>query len=227
MLTPEQVYQYRTEGYLAIEGVLTSEQLARGRAVIVDFVEGSRAVTASDGVYELEDDHTAEVPHLRRIKSPAHAHPFFGDLLRSEPILDIIQSLIGPNVRALGSKLNLKTGSGGSAVQWHQDFAFHPHTNNDVLALGIAFDDSTLDNGCLHVLPGSHTGPVLAQHQDGVFVGAINPDESPADLRRAIPIEVSAGGVSVHHGRMLHGSASNTSDRPRRLLLWDVAAADA
>lgn len=226
-LTKAQIYRYRTEGFVTIEGVLSPAQIAEGRAVIEEFVERSRAVVDSDGLFDLEADHTSEAPRLRRLKSPAKAHPFFDELLRSDAILDMIESLIGANIRALGSKLNLKTGSGGSAVEWHQDFAFHPHTNDDVLALGVAFDDSTTENGCLLVVPGSHVGPILSHHQDGVFVGAVAPSTAPVDLRRAVPVEVAAGGVTIHHGRTLHGSSSNTSARPRRLLLWDVAAADA
>lgn len=227
MLTPAQLYRYRTEGFLTVEAVLTPEQVGQGRAVIDEFVERSRSVTDHDAVFDLEPDHTPERPHLRRIKSPARAHPFFDELLRSDPILDLVESVLGPDIRALGSKLNLKSAAGGSAVEWHQDFAFHPHTNDDVVAVGIAFDDSTVDNGCLMVVPGSHVGPVLDHHRDGVFVGAIDPADSPVDLGRAVPVEVRAGGVSLHHGRTLHGSAPNRSDRPRRLLLWDLAAADA
>jgi ectoine hydroxylase-related dioxygenase (phytanoyl-CoA dioxygenase family) len=227
MLTPAQLYRYRTEGFLTVERVLTPEQVAEGRAVIDEFVERSRMVTEHDCVFDLEPDHSAERPHLRRIKSPARAHPFFDELLRSDPILDLVESVLGHDIRALGSKLNLKSGAGGSAVEWHQDFAFHPHTNDDVVAVGIAFDDSTVDNGCLMVLPGSHVGPVLDHHQDGVFVGAIDPTTAPVDLSRAVPLEVSAGGVSLHHGRTLHGSTTNRSDRPRRLLLWDLAAVNA
>lgn len=227
MLTDAQIYRYRTEGYLVVEDVLTAEQIAHGRQVIDDFVERSRSVSASDDIFELEPDHTPAQPRLRRIKSPANAHPFFDELLRSSPILDLIEDLLGPNIRALGSKLNLKTGGGGAAVEWHQDFAFHPHTNDDVLAIGITFDDSTEENGCLRVLPGSHVGPILDHHQDGAFVGSVAPSTSPVDLDRAVPVVVRAGGVSIHHGRTLHGSGVNTSLAPRRLLLWDLAAADA
>jgi phytanoyl-CoA hydroxylase len=227
MLTPAQLYRYRTEGFLTIEGVLTPDQVAQGRAVIDEFVERSRSVTEHDAVFDLEPDHTADHPHLRRIKSPARAHPFFDELLRNDSILDLVESVLGPDVRALGSKLNLKSGAGGSAVEWHQDFAFHPHTNDDVVAVGIAFDNSTLDNGCLMVAPGSHVGPLLDHHQDGAFVGAIDPATAPVDLSRAVALEVGAGGVSLHHGRTLHGSTANRSDRPRRLLLWDLAAVDA
>ena len=227
MLTAAELYRYRTEGFLTIEGVLTPAQVTAGRAVLDEFVERSRTVSESDDVFDLEPDHSADNPRLRRIKSPAKAHPFFDELLRSDAILDIVESLLGPNIRALGTKLNLKSGGGGSPVEWHQDFAFHPHTNDDIVALGVTFDDSTTENGCLMVVPGSHTGPVLDHHQDGAFVGAIDPTTAPVDISRAVPVELAAGGVSVHHGRTLHGSSSNLSSRPRRLLLWDLAAADA
>ena len=230
MLSEAEKYRYQTEGFVTVEDVLTPAQVAEGRAIIEEFVERSRSVTASDDVFELEADHRPSAPHVARIKSPTRAHPFFDELLRSDAILDLVESLLGSDIRALGSKLNLKMaveGSAASAVEWHQDFAFHPHTNDDVLALGVAFDDSTVDNGCLLVVPGSHRGPVLDHHQDGAFVGAISPRSSPVDLDRAVPVLMRAGGVSIHHGRTLHGSRPNTSSNPRRLLLWDLAAADA
>lgn len=227
MLTRAQLYRYRTEGYVAVDDVLTTDQLARGRAIIDELVEQSRSASVGDPVFDVEHDHSPERPRVRRIKNPVRVHRFFGELLRSPTILGLVQSVLGPDVRALGSKLNLKTGGGGSAVEWHQDFAFHPHTNDDVVAVGIAFDDCTVDNGCLMVLPGSHCGPVLDHHQDGVFVGAIDPGTAPVDLDRAVPVQLRAGGVSLHHGRTLHGSAANQSGGSRRLLLLDLAAADA
>jgi ectoine hydroxylase-related dioxygenase (phytanoyl-CoA dioxygenase family) len=227
VLTSAQRYRYQTEGFITVPQVLTAEQITTARAIVEEFIEKSRGVRANDAVYDLEDDHTPQRPHVRRIKSPAKVHPFFDELLRSEPILDIIESLIGPDIRALGSKLNLKTGDGGSAVEWHQDVAFHPHTNDSVLAVGLALDPATTANGCLLVLPGSHHGPMLDHHQNGVFVGAVDPTTAPVDFSRAVPVELNAGDVSVHHGRLVHGSWPNTSTNPRRLLLWDIAAVDA
>ena len=51
------------------------------------------------------------------------------------------------------SKLNTKFEKGGSAVEWHQDWAFYPHTNDDVLAVGVMLDDVNLSNGPLMVIP--------------------------------------------------------------------------
>jgi ectoine hydroxylase-related dioxygenase (phytanoyl-CoA dioxygenase family) len=115
----------------------------------------------------------------------------------------------------------------GSPVEWHQDFAFYPHTNDDLLAVGVALDDCTIANGCMLMVPGSHRGPILDHHQDGVFVGAVDAARDNVDVSRAAPVTVRAGGISLHHCRMLHASAFNHSGSPRRLLLLQLAALDA
>jgi ectoine hydroxylase-related dioxygenase (phytanoyl-CoA dioxygenase family) len=145
--------------------------------------------------------------------------------MRHEGALDILAQLIGPNIRAIGHKLNMKSGSFGSPVEWHQDWAFFPHTNNNVLAIGICLDDMTEANGCLMVMPGSHKDRILDHHQDGYFVGAVT--EPDFDDSAAAKLEIPAGGMSIHHGRALHGSLPNTSTGSRRLLLFTYAAADA
>src|SRR5262249_50256284 len=112
-------------------------------------------------------------------------------------------------------------------IEWHQDFAFYPHTNDDLLAVGVALDDCTLENGCKQMIPGSHRGPILDHHQEGVFVGAVDPLKEQLDLSSAVYTPVRAGGISLHHCRMLHASAPNTSSRPRRVLFIEFCAVDA
>jgi ectoine hydroxylase-related dioxygenase (phytanoyl-CoA dioxygenase family) len=227
MLTDEQVKFYHDNGYLGLENVVPMAQIEEARRVVGELVEQSRTITSHTAVYDLEPEHSAERPLLRRIKAPTNVHPFFDQLMRSDAILDCLEPLIGPNMRFQGDKLNMKTAAIGSPVEWHQDVAFYPHTNDDLLAVGVALDDCTLENGCLLVIPGSHRGPTLDHHQDGYFVGAISPSREDVDLTQAVPVEVRAGGISIHHVAALHGSAPNTSSRPRRLLLYQYAAADA
>ena len=98
-------------------------------------------------------------------------------------------------------------------------------TNDNLLTVGLALDDATVDNGCLMVIPGSHRGPILDHWKDGHFMGAVS---TPSlDLSNARPLEIGAGGISIHHTRTLHGSAPNRSTKQRRLLLYTYAAADA
>jgi phytanoyl-CoA hydroxylase len=225
MLTQEQIAFYHKNGYLGVENVLTAQELAELRRVTDEFVEKSRAVTTHTDVFDLEPGHTAEHPRLRRLKTPASQHPVYDQILRHQRILDIVAQLVGTNIRTNGNKLNMKSPEFGSPVEWHQDWAFYPHTNDDLLAVGVAMDDMLLENGCLLVIPGSHKGPILDHHQNGVFVGAVaDPNFTPEHV---VPIELRAGGISIHHVRMLHASAPNVSSRPRRLYLVQYCAVDA
>ena len=131
------------------------------------------------------------------------------------------------NIRLQNSKLNVKAPGFGSPVEWHQDWAFYPHTNEDVLAVGVMIEDVRMDNGPMMVVPGSHTGPVYNHHADGRFCGAMDPSECDIDFSNAVPCIGSAGTVTLHQARLVHGSAQNTSSHPRPFLLYECMAADA
>jgi len=225
MLTQEQIDFYHTNGYLGVENVLSAAEVAELQKITDDFVDRSRQVTEHTNVFDLEPGHTPETPRLRRLKNPINHHEIYDRTMRHPRILDIVEQLIGSGVRTNGNKLNMKSAGFGSAVEWHQDFAFYPHTNDDLLAVGVAIDDMQLENGPLLVIPGSHQWPIYSHHQDGVFVGAVT--EAVKDEDKAVPIELKAGGISIHHARALHASAPNVSDRPRRLLLFQYCAIDA
>ena len=130
-------------------------------------------------------------------------------------------------MRLHGSKINLKSPRYGSPVEWHQDWAFYPHTNDDLLAVGVMLDDCTSDNGPLLVVPRSHRGPVWDHHAQGRFCGAVDPAAIGDEIARAVPLTGRAGSMSFHHVRLLHGSAQNVSALPRALLLFEYGAADA
>src|SRR5262249_20359436 len=159
-LSPEQVGRYREQGFIAVEGVLTEAEVRELQTVTDEFVERSRAVSDHTVVFDLEPGHTADSPRLRRLKAPHKQHEVYDRTMRNTRILDIVGQLIGDDIRHQNTKLNLKSPEFGSPVEWHQDWAFYPHTNDDVLAVGVAIDDMMLVNGCLMVVPGSHKGPV-------------------------------------------------------------------
>ena len=227
MLTQAQVDFYHENGYLGVENVLSADEIADLRRVTDEFVDKSRAVTQHTDVFDLEPGHTAESPRLRRLKDPFKHHPVYLQTLHHPKILDIVSQLIGYALRSNGNKLNLKYSEFGSPVEWHQDWSFYPHTNDDLLAVGVCIDPMTMENGALLVIPGSHKGPVLDHHSKsrGVFVGAVTDEDFTGE--NAVPILLGAGGISIHHVRTLHASAPNTSPNPRRLLLSQYCAIDA
>ena len=227
MLTAAQIESYREIGYLVVPDVIGPDVLAKARAKLAELIEKSREVTASDSVYDLEAAHTPRNPRVRRIKDPHINGEVYNNLLRSPQIMDLVSQLIGPNLRMDHTKLNIKPARGGEPVEWHQDWAFYPHTNDDILEVGVMIEDCTMENGPLLMIPGSHRGPVFDHHSDGYFAGAIDPAAAGLDIREAVPITGKAGSITMHHVRLVHGSRDNLSDRDRPLLLFGYVAADA
>ena len=184
-------------------------------------------MTESNDRLDLEDSHSPDNPRIRRIKLPHRISPVMDDLLRSDHILAPVRDLIGPDVRLHTTKLNLKSAGYGAAIEWHQDFAFYPHTNDDVLAVGVLIDDMVEENGPLMVFPGTHKGEIFDHHANGVFAGAMDLAANGLDMGRAVQLTGPAGSISIHHGHIVHGSALNTSARDRRMLFYEMMAADA
>ena len=133
-LNPEQVNQFREMGYLVVENRIPEKILRDIRAEIERFEVEACGMEASNDRLDLEDSHSPDDPRLRRIKLPHKICEPVGELLHSDHILAPVRDLIGPDLRLHTSKLNMKSAGFGAAVEWHQDFAFYPHTNDDVLA---------------------------------------------------------------------------------------------
>lgn len=226
-LTRDQIDHYDQHGYLVLENRIPADWLARIRAEIARFEEEAQGMTASNGRLDLEDSHRPDAPRLRRIKLPHRISDDIRELMYSDHVLAPARDLIGPDIRLHTTKLNMKSAGYGAAVEWHQDYAFYPHTNDDILAIGVLIDDMAPENGPLQVFPGSHRGPVYDHHVDGVFAGAMSLAENGLDPADAVQLTGPAGSISIHHGRIVHGSALNRSDRARRVLFYEMMAADA
>ena len=227
MISDEQVLSYRTNGYLVVESLFSQAQIDEIRSVIDEFAERGKTLRESDGIIELEETHTPEQPRLRRIIWPDKHHPLFRDFVRDPKYVDVVSRLIGPNIRLHYCKVNLKLGGFGAPVQWHQDWSFYPHTNDDVLVSGVLLDDMVDDNGPIMVLPETHKGPVFDHHYDGHFTGAMDPDTCGLDFSKAVKLNAPAGSLILFHVRLVHGSDMNRSSRPRRVVFYELAAADA
>ncbi|MBA3505070.1 MAG: phytanoyl-CoA dioxygenase family protein [Betaproteobacteria bacterium] len=228
-LDRDTIERYRRDGVVVVERLLDDVNRQRMKQVLADLIERARNVSTHDDVYDLEPTHSAAEPRVRRIKKPHLVHSVFAEFLRSPRLLEVLSALLGPSgVRLHGSKLNLKSPEYGSPVEWHQDWAFYPHTNDDLLAVGVLLDDATEENGPLLVLPASHRGPTFDHHgPDGHFSGALDPSRDRLEFAAALPLIAPAGSCSFHHVRAVHGSAQNRSPQSRNLLLYEFAAADA
>ena len=228
-LTDEQIASYHRDGYLAVPRLIDADRVAALRRVTEGFVARSREATKSDAVFDLDPRHTAAAPVVRRIKNPADNDPLYRWVGLESPIVDVVSELLGGSVRFHHSKLNLKGSHVGAPVEVHQDAAFYPHSNDDVLAVGLLLDDATAENGAMSVLPGSQRGPIHTHFDtQGRFVGGMRDEDiARLDRRGAVLLALPAGSIHIHHYRLVHWSAPNTSPGDRRLLINSYRAADA
>jgi phytanoyl-CoA hydroxylase len=226
LLTAEAIARYRAQGYLLVENAIPPDVVAQAQRTTDEMIEASRALHRSDEVYDLEDTHAPHRPRVRRIKQPHKVHESYRAIGEHPHILDIVEQLVGPDIRLLLGKLNRKPPEGGEAVEWHQDWAFYPHTNDDHVIVGVMLEDCVEENGPLMVIPGSHTGPIHDHTVDGYFCGAMDLEACGVDAAKAVALTGRAGSITLHHVRTIHGSRPNLSPRSRHLMLFSYAAAD-
>jgi hypothetical protein len=229
VLTSDQATHYREHGWVAVPGLVDELWLQRLRAVTDAFLEQSRTLTESNVVFDLDDGHSAAEPRLRRLSSPTDLHETYWEFASQSVLVDVASDLLGPDIKFHHSKLNFKAARGGEEVKWHQDIQFWPHTNYDLLTIGVFLEDVDAGMGEVGFVSGSHDGPLFDLYDDDdVWVGALrDSDVALAHVERAEFPTGPAGTITVHNCRTVHGSAPNASDRPRPLLLQTYAAADA
>jgi len=205
-----------------------ADWLKRLQSVTSEFVDQSRSLTESTPFFDLEPDHTPSQPRIRRLVSPADLHPVFWEFASESILVDVVEDLLGPDIKFHHSKLNFKSPGGGEEVKWHQDIQFWPHTNYSPLTLGVFLGDVVPGMGNVGFVPGSHNLDLFDQYDGNEWVGCLSvKDLGSLDLDRAVYPQGPAGTVTVHNCRTVHGSAPNFSQQERPLLLQTYAAADA
>lgn len=227
-LSAEQIQHYQSQGYLVLEEFISAAWLARLQQTTQQFIEHSRATSKSNKTFDVEPDHCAQRPRLRRLNSPVDQHSDYWEFAAQSEIVDVAEALIGPNIKFHHSKLNFKYPQGGEAVKWHQDIPFWPHTNYDLITIGVYLQDVVTGQGEMGFIPRSHAGELYSQYQGDNWLGYIaQQDLEKVDIDNAVFPTGKAGTVTVHNCRMIHGSYPNHSDNQRPLLLQTYAAADA
>jgi ectoine hydroxylase len=229
ILSQEERKRYFSEGYTSSPAITPPELLKKIQQMSADFLEKSRELEASNEFFDLGPNHSSQTPHVRRLRRPVDAHPFFWELATSEFLTGIAADLVGPDVKFHSAKLNYKWPGGGEIVKWHQDIPAWPHTNYSPVTIGIYLDDVTTKTGPLACVPGSHNGKIFSHYDlNENWTGSIRPDEeNEAGVADAVNLTGPAGTVIAINCRTVHGSSSNLTDETRPLLLFVYSSADA
>jgi ectoine hydroxylase-related dioxygenase (phytanoyl-CoA dioxygenase family) len=202
-LSPSQVEFYHREGYLLPQQAVFPE--ADFRELCTTFERLLTHWTAHGGRPEAMD-----VPHFYA--------PELMRWLLHPAVLDLVEPITGPDIQLFTSHFICKPALDGRRVPWHEDSAYWKGQWDpmDVVTVWLAIDPANLENGCMHVVPGTHRHGYSDYDnlsEKAVFGTEIK--KGTFDEATAVPCILPAGHASLHHAKMIHGSAANTSPRRR------------
>jgi hypothetical protein len=221
--------KFNSSGYLCKKQLVAESDLSVLRVAVDRLIEKSRHISQSDGVFDLEAGHSADIPRLRRVAFLDDLDSVFWEFASDSVVTDLARDLFGPDITFRESLINFKWSGGGQEVKWHQDIPFYPHTNLSLAQFLVFLDDVDVEQGPLQVLPGSHHGEVYDHYDShGNWLGYIpEPVTKQIPLDQAVDVTGPAGTVSVHHCATIHGSRPNMSQKPRPVLILGYNAEDA
>jgi phytanoyl-CoA hydroxylase len=215
-VTDDERARFERDGYVHLPGVLTDDELADLDPVYDAFMRGEIAVEGRD-LYDMVTGEFGTDPTtyaifnvmLPRVYFPEWQENVFERVGRS-----IAEQLCGEGMTLDFDQLLAKQPGREDAVfAWHQDQAYWINTDDRRTATcWLALDDSTLENGCMQFLPGSHVEPVrphrpagASREEQHTLVTDLRPDDRP------VPVPIRRGDITVHNEGVLHGSGGNTT----------------
>ncbi len=240
-LTPEQVHTYNTTGYLIVPELLDAEDIAPGIEAVCEQVDRVAAKLCRDNlITDLRKQSAFEIRLAELFSSLGEAEFLaygeswregiggrigeFHRLMTNVKILNLVESLVGSEIFS-SPVYNVRPkvpGVSAGAVPWHQDKSYWPESPAEpVITVWVPFVDSTEENGCLRVLPGTHRRPVVSHHREthtGANYTEMDSEHLERERRSPVTIPVKRGSVVVFGDRFFHMSLPNRSDHVR----WSI-----
>jgi ectoine hydroxylase-related dioxygenase (phytanoyl-CoA dioxygenase family) len=210
--------QMSEEGFAILDGLFTEEEI-RPVSDEVDNIIAGRATYLPP--HELVYEPGSNPQHLRNTFRMHLYKNLFMSVARTPKLVKILEEMLGRPLRIYGSHLFAKLALVGTAVPPHQDMPYWPFAPAELISAWIALDDSTIANGCVRFLAGSHRLGLLAHEPSGVTGNSLRlaADERLHSLAEKA-VEVRRGSVVLHHCLTVHRSEPNQSTRSRRGLIY-------
>ena len=200
-LNPQQIEQYRRDGYVFPLTVLEPHEIPSLRARLE----------------ALEAENGGRLSHRQRGKSHL-LFKWLDDLIRDPRVLDPIEQLIGPDILCWNTIFWIKDVGSRSFVSWHQDSRYWGLSSEKVVSAWLALSEASIEAGCMRVMPGTHIGDALVHrdtyHDDNMLTRGQEIVEG-IDEAAAVHMPLRAGEMSLHSYRLAHASGPNLSDDRR------------
>lgn len=237
MITEQERIQWERDGYFirrgaadpAVGRAMAEEMIAMIRADPPSSHPGERAYRLRDGLLvqpegKVPDDARLPEDFVAKLFN-AHLVGTTRDFAHGELAAGIVSDLLGPDIDVFQTQFILKN-PGAWGQPWHQDSYYFRFDQQPQVGLWLAITEATLENGCLSVLPGSHTLPIQCH----------DPDDRPganqgytvvrtADDAKAVPVLMEPGDLLVFHSFLLHRSVDNRGKRRRAAMVYHYGRA--
>lgn len=231
-LTRSEIAAYEDHGHLVLRQRIDSRELARARGFIAELVDARAREYYRDGkISSLHEEESFE-RRLAAINEEFEIDAGLFDLTRSvddnelfnfvryPAILDVLESLIGPEIAWTGSYVTRPKlpHHEQSAFPWHQDSQYYGEATQHlhVVSVWIPLVDVDEENGCLHVIPGSHKWGLLKSERDKI--DHIRTLENVEERGTSISLPMKQGDVLFISNLLFHKSESNTT----RSVRWSL-----
>ena len=229
MITDEQRHSYERDGYLVIERAFGDDDVRamRDEADRIAELVVNVSLATGEASPRLDLQRRGGRVVLRKLQPINDISPVFERVANDERLLGPLRDVLGCEPVLMEEKLvykqHLRTDPGLPAGDEDEAFPFHTDLAyfwldgypRETLSSAIAIDDTTIENGPIRVVPGSHLRDDWP-HQDGwppiLVPGAV--DES-----RTVPVLAPAGSITIFHSALVHASSQNLTDQPRRLII--------
>lgn len=216
-LSGTQIEDFERDGYVLADGFHDADEIAHLQHCYMETVERLTRERSLQNVQSGEDDDSDF--QVYQIRTAHLQHPVFRMLIHDSRLLDMVEGLLGQDIRLIHYQGLYKPARTGGEVGWHQDNHYFKVADNRTLSVWLALDDARVENGCMWYLPGRHK--VALPHvqlwdtdeKKGFYFAIRDMDDSGA-----VPAEIRQGGFAIHNGLMPHRSLKNETDRPRRAI---------
>jgi hypothetical protein len=221
-ITDDELARFERDGWVHLPGVLDERELAEIELVYERFLRREIPVVGRDFCDMSSDyDKPLERFSIVNVMLPRRYFAPLRDNVYEQRAASIAEQLCGADMALDYDQFIAKRPSKPDAVfHWHQDLAYWPVTpDTRTASFWLALDASTVDNGCVRFVSGSHREPHLREHRpllgdrDKSHTLVADVDEK---LDRIVPAQIARGDVTVHHERTVHGSGGNKTGGWRR-----------
>jgi len=174
-------------------------------------------VTSADGAADWRRRlESAERRHgkMHYLPKPHLVLPLADSIARDAAVLDAVESILGPDILLWDSSFIIKEPGDGKKVSWHQDLTYWGLEPDDVVSIWLALSPATDESGCMLMMPGTQAGPIVTHRDTHAADNILSRGQTIAlavDEERAAHVVLAPGEMSLHHGRVWHGSKPNRS----------------